>query len=200
MKTSLITTENIDFLDCMFPQFRPQLSKINFIGTISAFTFFFESENDLNDNWKAITSSIATYYQAEFEGEETNFERWNIYIFFLVKEPVGTQLKYKIENNKFSSRKIVQDQVADIQGDFIHQLINEYIINDDITITASENMETVDLPSGYTNASEIYEIIDNSRLRASGKKMATKDEIETLYQQIVKQIEDEIQKSRDTGF
>jgi len=192
MKTSLITTENIDFLDSMFPQFKPQLSKINFIGTVSAFSFFFDSENDLNEKWKAITNSIATYYQAEFEGEETDFERWNIYIFFLVKEPVGTQLKYKIENNKFSSRKIVQDNVPTVTDeDLLPQLINEYIINDDINMATSENIETADRPSGYSNATEIYEIIDSSRLRASGKKPATKDEIDALYQQIVKTIEHE---------
>jgi len=195
MKTSLITTEKVDFLDDMFPQFNPQLSKLNFIGTVSVFTFTFESENDLHENWKGITNSIATYYQADFEGEETTFERWNIYIFFLVKEPVGLRLKYRIENNKFSSRKIVEDNVSTvIHEDLIHQLIHEYIINDDINITASEKRVTVDRQFNYARFSEIYEIIDNSHLRVLGKKQYN-DEIENLYQQIIKRIDNEIQES-----
>ena len=187
MKTSWPTTENIDFAERMFPQLRPRLYKINFVGTVSVFTFSFETENELNEQWKAIVSAIATYYQAEFEGEETDFERWNIYIFFLVNEPVGTQLKFKIENNKFSTRKIVCDRVAaGIHEDLIPQLIKDYITNDDIGIIASEKRDTADQPSGFSNTSEIYETINNSHLKASGKKPAGKDEIETLYQQIIK--------------
>ena len=200
MNTSSITIENVDFLNDMFPQFSPRLSKVNYIGAVSVFTFSFESENDLYENWKAVTNAIATYYQSEFEDDETEFERWNIYIFFVVKEPVAARLKYKIENNKFSSRKTVQDNVsANVDLELIEQLIKEYIINDDISITASENIKTDDRQSVYINDSEIYETIDNSNLKVLGKK-EKKEEIENLYQQILKKIAHEIQESRNSRF
>jgi hypothetical protein len=185
MKTSLITTENVDFLDDMFPQFRPQLSKVEFVGTVSVFSFFFESENDLNEKWKTITNAIAAYYQSAFEGKESEFERWNIYILFLVKEAVDNRLKTKIENDKFSSRKIVQDTVSDTyHNELIHQLIKEYIIIDDISRSTSENQPSVDRATGYSSDSEIFRIIENSELQVTGRRMHKRD-IEPLYQKII---------------
>jgi hypothetical protein len=195
MKASLITTENIDFLDELFPQFMPQLSKTELVGTISVFSFFFEDENQLSDNWESITSSIGSYYQSEFEDEEKEFERWNIYILFIVKETVSTQLKYKIENDKFSSRKIVQDKMMNIlDKDSIHRLIEEHIINNDLDDSIFENHETYNSKSSYSNNSKIYGLIENSHLTVSGKG-TDKEGVENLYQQIIKEIEDEVQEN-----
>lgn len=194
MKASLIT-ENIDFLDELFPQFKPHLSKIEFVGTISVFSFFFETENLLNSNWEAVTNSIGSYYQSYFESEEQEFERWNIYILFLVKESVSIQLKYKIENDKFSCRKIVQDKITqDLDENFIHQLIYKHVINDDLDCSTLANSEAINQNSSYSNDSKIYALIENNNLTASGKG-ADKDGIESLYQQIIKEIKDEIQES-----
>ncbi|MDR3047411.1 MAG: hypothetical protein LBU51_07350 [Bacteroidales bacterium] len=200
MKASLITTENIDFLDELFPQFIPQLSKTELVGTISVFSFFFENENLLNDNWESITSSIGSYYQSEFEDEEKEFERWNIYILFIVKEPVSTQLKYKIENDKFSSRKIVQDKmIIFLDKDSIHRLIEEHIINNDLDGSILENHEAYNSKSSYSNNSKIYGLIENSNLTVSGKG-TDREGVENLYQQIIKEVENEIQESRNTGI
>jgi hypothetical protein len=199
MKASLIT-ENIDFLDELFPQFNHHLSKIEFVGTISVFSFFFETENLLNDNWEAVTNSIGSYYQSYFESEEQEFERWNIYILFLVKESVRIQLKYKIENDKFSCRKIVQDKITqNLNEDLIHQLIDKYIINDDLDCSILANSETINQNSSYSNDSKIYALIENNNLTASGKA-TNKDGIEGLYQQIIKEVEHEIQESRNTSI
>ncbi len=136
MKTSLITTEQLGFLDELFPQLNPRLTKIEYIGTVSVFTFFFEQGKDLREHWENITNAIAAYYQSEFEADEQAFERWNIYVFFLVKEPVRTQLKYRIENDKFSCRKIVIDEFAEVFSDeMILQLIDENIINNDLALS-----------------------------------------------------------------
>ena len=189
---ALLDVKNIDFLEHLFPRFKPQLSKIDFIGTISIFSFFFESEKELYDNWEVITSSIAAYYQSELDDETKEFERWNIYIIFFARGNVSNQLKYKIENDKFSSRKIVKDNISDsINTSLISKLISEHIVNSDLDISKLDNMEQIDVNSTYSNDSKIYQLIENSNLKISGRN-TDKEELENLYQQIIKEVKDEI--------
>ena len=193
MKTSLIT-ENYAFLNNLFAQFSPVLLKVEFGGDISVFAFTFENESELNDNWKKITSSVAAYYQSAFDNEKNDFERWNIYILFLVQAPVGSQLKYRIENDKFSSRKIVHDD-STTQPDMehLHTLIDKYVVDTDITIAEPAVNKSAKSTSVYSTDSGIYRIIDNSPIKTVGKAV-DKEGIEHLYQQILKEIRDEIQK------
>jgi hypothetical protein len=189
MKTSLITTENIGFLDELFPQFTPQLSKIEFVGTISMFSFFFETENLLNDNWESITSSIGSYYQSKLDDEESEFERWNIYILFIVKEQVNIQLKYKIENDKFSSRKIVQENFTRaLNTDSVSELIAKHILNSDLSISELNDPQTSERILTYSSDSKIYGLIEAK----IPDKSTGKEWIETLYQQIKNEIQNEI--------
>ena len=189
---ALLDVKSVDFLERLFPRFKPQLSKIDFIGTISIFSFFFESEKELYDNWEVITSSIAAYYQSELDDETKEFERWNIYIIFFARGNVSNQLKYKIENDKFSSRKILKDNISDsINTDLISKLISEHIVNSDLEISKSDNMEQLDVSSTYSNDSKIYQLIENSNLKISGRN-TDKEELESLYQQIIKEVKNEI--------
>lgn len=200
MKTSLIT-EKLDFLDELYPTFNPLLSKIEFIGTVSVFSFIFDSENMLSQNWESITGTIASYYQSKIEDKGRDFECWNIYILFIVKEEVSTQLKYKIENDKFSSRKIVQDKMSNsINADLISQLIWEHIVNSDLDISEpAEIIESTSIDSTYSTNSKIYQLIENSNLKISGRS-TDKEELDGLYQQIIKEISNEIQEGRNTSI
>lgn len=200
MKTSLIT-EKLDFLDELYPTFNPLLSKIEFIGTVSVFSFIFDSENMLSQNWESITGTIASYYQSKIEDKGRDFECWNIYILFIVKEEVSTQLKYKIENDKFSSRKIVQDKMSNsINADLISQLIWEHIVNSDLDISEpAEIIESTSIDSTYSTNSKIYQLIENSNLKISGRS-TDKEELDGLYKQIIKEISNEIQEGRNTSI
>jgi hypothetical protein len=196
----LLEVKNIDFLDGLFAKFKPQLSKIQFVGTISVFSFCFKSEIELNDNWEIITSSIAANYQSEFEEEETEFERWNIYILFLVKGCVSNQLKYKIENDKFSSRKIIQDGInEELNSNSVSDLILKHIINSDLDISIIDNKDTTGKISTYSNDSKIYQLIEASSesetFMKKADKKAEKNKFEILYQKIIKEVKNEIQKS-----
>jgi len=194
MKTSLIT-ENHAFLNNLFSQFSPVLLKVEFVGDISVFAFTFDNESDLSDNWKKITSSVAACYQSAFEGEQNDFERWNIYILFLVKTPVGSQLKYRIESDKFSSRKIIHENATTkLSMDDLQALIDKYVIDNDIDI--AEQSTSLPSKNAYdkANESKIYRLIDNCRLKTAGPTNDS-EAIEDIYQQILKEINDEIQKS-----
>jgi len=200
MNALLITNEKVDFLDNLYSKFDPQLFKVELIGTVSVFSFIFESEEILNKNWGVITNSIASYYQSEFEKDGRDFEKWNIYILFLVKNPVSIQLKYKIENDKFSSRKIVQDNLSEnINEDFIKNLINKHIVINDIDMFETDNAKSLNRNSAYSNNSKIYGLIENNNSKIYGRGNK-KEKLDNLYQQIIKEIRDEIQKSRNTSI
>lgn len=72
---------------------------------ISIFVVETLNSSQLAKDWLEISESIAYTYQSEYL--KKSIEIWNVYIFFLVKEELSLDLKYTIENNKFSSRKFV---------------------------------------------------------------------------------------------
>ena len=191
MKTSLITEKHA-FLNNLFARFSPVLMKVEFVGDISVFAFTFDNESDLSDNWKKITSSVAVCYQSAFDEKQNDFERWNIYILFLVKTPVGSQLKYRIESDKFSSRKMVHENAtAPPDMDYLQTLINEYVIANDVNIVEPSATRSSESVGVTTSDSAIYRLIDNSRLKTVG--LASDSEaLDDLYQQILKEIKDEI--------
>lgn len=86
-----------------FPQ-NPQTDKEYFINV-----FYLECEtiDELENKWEKFANDIAFFFQSELE---LDIEIWNIYIFYFVKECFSEEkkgVKYKIDNNTYSSRKFV---------------------------------------------------------------------------------------------
>lgn len=81
---------------------------------------------DLEIEWKMIRDYIAMKYQ---RGLTDDFERWNFYLFYVVEdiEHLQRNLKFKIEHNTLSSRKIIIS-VKEIEGKEIPKyLIHKYL-------------------------------------------------------------------------
>ncbi|WP_339178554.1 ABC-three component system middle component 1 [Paenibacillus sp. FSL H8-0317] len=70
------------------------------------FSIQFHSNVQLEEMWKKINNIIATYFQSNLN---KNVEKWNIYLFFFVVDKVSRDVKYKIEQDKYCSRKIIID-------------------------------------------------------------------------------------------
>src|SRR6478736_3214367 len=73
---------------------------------INIFTITLNNSDELKNIWEIVTNDIAIHFQSELE---KNIERWNIYVVFLTNEPIEKELKYQIEQDKYSSRKIICD-------------------------------------------------------------------------------------------
>lgn len=86
---------------------------------ISIFIVETDTINQLSKEWLVVSEALAYNYQSECL--KKSIEIWNVYIFFLLKEKPPLDLKFTIENNKFSSRKFVMHQK--------NQSINEVINN-----------------------------------------------------------------------
>lgn len=78
------------------------------------FSATLENELELERLWEGLTNAIAVFFQSELERE---IEIWNIYMVFIVKEKVSRDIKYKIEQDKYSTRKIVLDNIKNTRYD-----------------------------------------------------------------------------------
>lgn len=130
MSDSLINNPFIDGIKNYFPDisFEYKKTEIN-SGSLHSFIVGPISEEKLNKSWDKISNYIAVHFQSNLTDE---FDIWNLYVFFIVDNGgISNALKYKIENNTFSARKIVIENTngfASIIDDYIlnNKLINNY--------------------------------------------------------------------------
>lgn len=82
------------------------------------------TEKDLRDYWIDFRNQLIQEYQIE---EKEDFTRWNFYLFYVVndKNNIDRSLKYEVEHDTISSRKIVVN-VEDAKEGF-QTLIDKYI-------------------------------------------------------------------------
>ena len=74
---------------------------------IFIFSIYCNEQDDVTSSYEDLRDYIALYFQSQIL--EKNVERWNLYIYFLVGSSVDSELKFTIEQDKYSSRKIVKD-------------------------------------------------------------------------------------------
>lgn len=83
------------------------------------------TEDELRETWRNYRNDFAVEFQTDDIDE---FERWNFYLFYVVdnKNAIDRDLKYEIEHDTISSRKIVvsKDELQDENGE---SLVMRYI-------------------------------------------------------------------------
>lgn len=83
------------------------------------------TEDELREPWRNYRNDFAIEFQTDDIDE---FERWNFYLFYVVdnKNAIDRSLKYEIEHDTISSRKIVvsKDELQDENGE---SLVMRYI-------------------------------------------------------------------------
>ena len=83
------------------------------------------TEDELRETWRNYRNDFAVEYQTDDIDE---FEKWNFYLFYVVdnKNTIDRNLKYEIEHDTISSRKIVvsKDELQDENGE---SLVARYI-------------------------------------------------------------------------
>lgn len=125
--------ENIELISKINASFQDTISSIeigevNFGGKIYVFFIKFNSEERLKSEWREFNSFITAEFISTIEDD---FSKWNTYVFYLSDTPISKSLKYEIENNKFSTRKIVIDnESSDFNDDLFEKIISDHIVND----------------------------------------------------------------------
>lgn len=175
----------VEVLREMFADFEMKFQTVQFPVTVSVFFFTFGDAGALQENWEKMQKAIAGYYQTSL-ADGADFERWNIYIFYLCCELVASELKYKIQNDKFSSRKIVVENFSATVGEeTLNELIAEHITNTDLIGAGGSFSVNGEKRSKkkYTSDSGVWKIICSAPLPKE-KDSATVDK---LLAQIEKQ-------------
>jgi hypothetical protein len=94
------------------------------------------------DNWRLVSEEIALKFQSRMDSKD---DKWNLYIIYTFSDKVDKELKAKIENNKFSSRKIVVDsQIDKLTTELVNNLIIQHITNTDLIDTVNKTNESVE--------------------------------------------------------
>jgi len=145
MSVSKIESKNINEFKTMYT-----LNDIQIIETNNIICIFVKTNNcNLENNWKKINSSLSELIN---EYLDSLFKKWNVYIIYLVVDTVAKELKYKIENNTFFARKIVEDNyLNELIDENIKKLISEHIIFNDLKINSTQQAQEM-----YSSESEIY--------------------------------------------
>ena len=123
--------------------------KFHMLGSDDDFSFIScivcvsETAKEIIENWRSIQNMVAVYHQ-----NSGGFNAWNMYLVFVCTESVVVWEKYEIENNKFSVRKIVLDNLP--QTPSLEQLIIELenqLLGADLTLEIRVHQEEENLPS-----------------------------------------------------
>lgn len=121
----------------VYPDLAINFYKETMLGTINVFTALFETEVQLKEFWEDLYSTIAAYFQTALTVEE-DFEKWNIYIFYICRESVDRGLHYRIENDRYACRKIVIGECDEAISDrFVSRLTAQHITNLDLLLPDS---------------------------------------------------------------
>ena len=146
-----------------------EFSEIQYCGSIPVFFIKAQQESQIKESWQAIVDFIALNFQTDLTDE---FAVWNIYLFFVFQETIDDALKYQIENDTFSSRKIVIENELSNQ-----EIIDEHIINRDLDLgkshTGGLEFRHDDIIWGFLKGKEAKKKITDED-KAIFKKMAGK--------------------------
>lgn len=143
-------------LNKLFPIEELIFGELVFGGIIPIIFVRFNSLEAIQKHWKDFNSHISTEYITLIKDE---YSRWNFYIFYLSDVEVPKSLKYEIENNKFSSRKIVVMNCESISKTEIENVISEHITNTNIQISVDNKQVTT-----FKKNSSLAKIVDKLSL------------------------------------
>jgi len=168
------------FLEVVNATFQPsQVSyrELDYNGKIPVFFIKCSSIEELENNWTGLVDSVAFDFQSQLTDE---FQIWNIYLFFI--RPAGitdlvrfNSLKLKIENDTFSSRKIV------VEDQDIDSIINEHIVNRNVNFSVEQDTS----PKATFIANPIlWSILEDKTL----KKQKLTAEAGSAFEDLVKEL------------
>jgi hypothetical protein len=168
----------------LFPGATVDFHRIKYGGWVTTVFIRFDSPELIQLHWEDISNAIALYYQTKIE---TDFERWNLYLFYLNEQKVEKSLKYRIENDPISSRKIVVDGFdGRLNLAKMEEIISTHITNYGLAINTQQP-----LPSEFVQDQAIGAVLSKILSDTSDKKNKAID-YDDLLKKIERSFRDEI--------
>jgi hypothetical protein len=151
-------------------------------GIAHVFFLKYENAETIENSWRKVSNFIALKCQSIASDD---FGKWNTYLFFLIDGQLSVDLKYKIENDTFSSRKIVVESTANF-----NEVINKYILNNDLELTIENSKEQIPIEKREF----LWALLEGKTLKKQRKTGAAEPAFDELLT-ILKSLKDEIQKN-----
>ncbi len=120
-----------DEINSVFELNHFSIGKVHYGGEILVCIVKFNDDTILTNHWKEFNSYLTAKFIPTIKDD---YSKWNFYIFYFTEGSLGKSIKYEIENNKFSSRKIVIENCKTITKKEIEDEISEHITNDNFQI------------------------------------------------------------------
>jgi len=149
-------------------------------GNINLYLFsaFYPTIFELENNYKELRDHVAISFQGRTL--QSAAERWNLYLLYLVKEKAPEELRQRIIQDKFSSRKIVHTTGEGLVNDgYIIQFISDTLLEIEIpSRQASPNSLELLMNDKHPNVAEAARRIGymNSRSNISALLKVLKHE------------------------
>jgi len=130
---------------------------------ITVFFSHFPKTDQIKENWRKVSNYIAAAYQSKLTKKEDEFEKWNLYLLFTCESVVEKELRFEIENDKFSNRKIILEEImGNLDDKRSNSLISQHITNEDLVInTVEDSKDLQDIVSKYKSSTFIWDMIKN---------------------------------------
>lgn len=177
-----LNKEIISTLKEMFVEIGVRVRNINYQGIVHAFFLEFKTEFEIETKWEEISNAIAVYFQTKLESE---FEIWNLYLFYISKSKMEKELKYKIENNTISSRKIVIDSfIGRASEKALDNIVSEHITNMDLNSFLKKNKSNEEIDF---KRNPVFEEVLKTTL-ISKKKKNSDQEIQSILSKIERKL------------
>lgn len=168
----------------LFPRATVEFHRIQYGGWVTTVFIRFASPELIQLLWEDISNAIALYYQTKIE---TDFERWNLYLFYLSEQKLEKGLKYRIENDPISSRKIVVDGFdGELDLTKMEKIISTHITNSGLTINTQQPV-----PSPFVQDQAIGSVLSTILSDSDDKKKKAID-YDDLLKKIERSFRDEI--------
>ncbi len=175
MNFSIIEINKPDFVieNCKVYHYRNE-------GNFRINVFFLEAKSDtINENWKRFSNLVAANYQTSEYMSNREFDKWNFYIIYISKDEVSKELKNKIENDKFSSRKIVEDLYnKKFDNEEATRLIVNHITNADLKEIVEKTQE-VTISAYIPKNEKLWELLVKEE-KVIGDRKAQEDFIKKI--------------------
>ncbi|MCG3692499.1 ABC-three component system middle component 1 [Aliarcobacter butzleri] len=111
-----------------------------------------EIDKLMENNGKLFDNLTSTLSMLLEEYLQDDFKRWNVYFIYITAEPVTKEIKYKVENDTFFARKIVEDNyLFQLSDENIKNIISEHIDFTDLKINVTQPIQEI-----YESNSEVY--------------------------------------------
>lgn len=125
---------------------------------IYIFVVTIDNQEDLLNYYSTITAAIATEFQLQLEKK---IEKWNIYLVFQCENSISEASKNTVEQDKYSSRKMVWDKLCSSEINNAAYLSNRLL---KLSIVESEDSNGLSTPPNLRDQikemdKELYKIL-----------------------------------------